>query len=180
MATTAAKTKPRPKRHLATLAVLRRAPSAGKEIETYLDAVSRSLGPHAYVSLLGMQTYDTIKLHKKVASGLSFGSFEKLTEIMNLPMQSAADVLLISARTLHRRKVSGKLQPDESDRLVRLSRIYGKAIELFEGDNAAASKWLGSPVTALGGATPLDMSKTEPGALEVEHLIGRLEHGVFS
>jgi uncharacterized protein (DUF2384 family) len=32
----------------------------------------------------------------------------------------------------------------------------------------------------LGDASPLEMSKTEPGALDVERLIGRLEHGVFS
>ena len=33
---------------------------------------------------------------------------------------------------------------------------------------------------ALGGATPLDFAKTEPGAREVENVLGRLEHGVFS
>jgi hypothetical protein len=33
---------------------------------------------------------------------------------------------------------------------------------------------------ALGGAVPLAVARTELGALEVERLIGRLEHGVFT
>jgi uncharacterized protein (DUF2384 family) len=35
-------------------------------------------------------------------------------------------------------------------------------------------------VRALGGRSPLDFAQTEPGAREVENVIGRLEHGVFS
>lgn len=99
---------------------------------------------------------------------------------MALPMQVLADLLFIPPRTLQRRKASGRLEPDESDRLLRLSRVYGKAIELFEGNNRAALEWLQSPLPALDGASPLSMTKTEPGAHEVERLINRLEYGVFS
>ena len=88
--------------------------------------------------------------------------------------------LLVFLGTLQRRKASGRLEPDESDRLLRLARVYGKAIELFEGDNPAALQWLHAPLTALGGASPLAMSRTEPGSQEVERLITRLEHGVIS
>jgi len=40
--------------------------------------------------------------------------------------------------------------------------------------------WLTSAQPALGGAVPLDLAKSEVGAREVERLVGRLEHGVFS
>jgi putative toxin-antitoxin system antitoxin component (TIGR02293 family) len=40
--------------------------------------------------------------------------------------------------------------------------------------------WLNSPNHGLGGRTPLQMAQTEAGSREVENLIGRLEHGVFS
>ena len=59
-------------------------------------------------------------------------------------------------------------------------RVLGKALKMFEGDSRAAERWLSSPRRALGGATPLELAKTEAGAREVEALIGRLEHGVFS
>ena len=59
-------------------------------------------------------------------------------------------------------------------------RVFGKAQKLFEGDAWATERWLSSPRRALGGATPLERARTEDGAREVEALIGRLEHGVFS
>ncbi len=59
-------------------------------------------------------------------------------------------------------------------------RIFGKALELFEGDSRAAERWLSSPKRALGGAVPSDLVQTEAGAHQVDTLIGRLEHGVFS
>ena len=150
------------------------------EVAAYLDAVRQARGPHSYVSLLGLKAYDTPSLHARVRAGLSFTALQRLLRITALPMHVAAAILHIPPRTLQRRRVAGRLQPDESDRLVRLSRIIGKAIELFEGDPEGARQWLGAPVTALGGATPLALSQTEPGALEVEQLIGRLEHGVFA
>lgn len=154
--------------------------SRAPEIESYLEAVRGSRGPNAYVVLLGLRSFDTPTLHKKVEQGFAFSALLKILRLMALPMQVLAEVLFIPPRTLQRRKATGRLEPDESDRLLRLSRIYGKAIELFEGDNPAALQWLQSPLKALGGTSPLAMSKTEPGAQEVERLISRLEYGVFS
>ena len=53
------------------------------------------------------------------------------------------------------------------------------AVQLYDGDQAAAVTWLKSPCRALGGEVPLDFAKSELGAHEVENVIGRLEHGVF-
>ena len=58
--------------------------------------------------------------------------------------------------------------------------VFGRALELFEGDSRAAERWLSSPKRALGGAVPYELAETEAGAREVEALIGRIEHGVFS
>ena len=65
--------------------------------------------------------------------------------------------------------------PDESDRLLRASRVLGRTIELFEGDREAAKRWLTRPQRALGGATPFDLARTEVGALAVERLVDHLE-----
>jgi putative toxin-antitoxin system antitoxin component (TIGR02293 family) len=170
-------------RHMARQATLeqqRPAHAAAPEIESYMEAVRRSQGPNAYVVLLGLRSFDTPTLHKKIEQGFAFSALLKILRLMALPMQVLADLLFIPPRTLQRRKASGRLEPDESDRLLRLSRVYGKAIELFEGNNHAALEWLQSPLTALAGASPLSLTKTEPGAHEVERLINRLEYGVFS
>jgi putative toxin-antitoxin system antitoxin component (TIGR02293 family) len=62
---------------------------------------------------------------------------------------------------------------------VRASRLFGRALTLFEGDADAAREWLGAKAPALGGQAPLAAAQTEAGAREVENLIGKLEHGVF-
>jgi putative toxin-antitoxin system antitoxin component (TIGR02293 family) len=149
------------------------------EIQAYLKAVKAHRG-HPYVSLLGLAAYDTARLDAAVRRGLPYGAFEKLSRALALPAGQVAETLSIPGRTLQRRKAEARLAPDESDRLVRLARLYAATLELFEGDAAAARQWLESPALGLGGETPLRLSQTEPGAREVEALIGRLEHGVFS
>jgi putative toxin-antitoxin system antitoxin component (TIGR02293 family) len=135
---------------------------------------------HPYLLLLGLDPMDTSRLVERVEEGLSFGELEHLRRNMNLSREEVAELVQIRPRTLDRRKREGRLHPEESDRLLRASRVFGKAIALFEGDAASARGWLSSAQRALGGAVPLEMAKTEIGAREVEDLIGRLEHGVFS
>jgi putative toxin-antitoxin system antitoxin component (TIGR02293 family) len=85
----------------------------------------------------------------------------------------------MSKATYHRRKASGKLDPSESDRVVRYARLMGRAVEVLESEDSARA-WLNSPQVGLGGAVPLDYAETELGAREVEDLLGRIEHGVYS
>ena len=66
------------------------------------------------------------------------------------------------------------------DHRLRASRVFAKALELFEGDRDAASKWMIRPLPALGGEAPIDVARTEFGARQVENLAGRIEHGVYS
>jgi putative toxin-antitoxin system antitoxin component (TIGR02293 family) len=149
-------------------------------VEAYLEAVRRSKGSHPYATLLGIDRSDAASLKAEVERGLSFAKLVNLTRVMGMTLQAAAEILFISPRSLQRRKVEGRLHADESDRLLRLSRMFGLAIELFEGDRDATIGWMNRSLPVLGDASPLEMSKTEPGNLEVERLIGRLEHGVFS
>ena len=62
---------------------------------------------------------------------------------------------------------------------LRHSRIFEKAVRLFNGDVVEAVSWLQPPRRALANHTPLAYSATEPGAREVENLMGQVEHGVF-
>jgi putative toxin-antitoxin system antitoxin component (TIGR02293 family) len=91
-----------------------------------------------------------------------------------------AAIIGIPERTLARRKTKGRLTADESERLFRISRVFENTVDLFEGDNTNALKWLTTPKKAFENQTPLAYSRTELGAREVENLIGRLEHGIFS
>ena len=131
-------------------------------------------------SLLGVKAMDNIKLAKAVEAGLSYSSLERLGRLTGLPLEQLRVAVRITPRTLVRRKQSNKLSPEESDRLVSLSRLLSLTFELFEGEAGSALHWFTEPNRGLGGLAPLHAASTETGSREVEDLIGRLEHGVFS
>ena len=133
---------------------------------------------HFYVTLLGLSTWDAAGLHERVEHGLSYAALERLRRVLDLPVARFAELIWISPRTVARRKEAGRLRPDESDRLLRMARVVGLALQLFEGDLEEARRWLLSPQPALGGETPVRLAKTEIGAREVEHLVGRVEQGI--
>ncbi len=135
-------------------------------------------GSYNYVKLLGISQHNPLLLVKRVERGLSFDALERFQRNTMLSLHELAEVVDIKIRTLHRRKGQGRLEPDESDRLLRFSRIFGKVLELFEGDVGATRRWLSAPLRALGGERPIALARTDVGAREVEALIGRLEHGV--
>lgn len=133
-----------------------------------------------YVALLGLRVYEPLKIDARIRSGLSFNSLIRFQRNTAFSAREIADVIRLSDRTWARRKEAGKLQPEESDRLLRASRVFGRALELFEGDPDAARQWLLDPQPLLGNAIPLDLAATDVGAIEVERVIGRLEHGIPS
>jgi putative toxin-antitoxin system antitoxin component (TIGR02293 family) len=133
---------------------------------------------HYYVALFGLRNYDPLSVVDHIRRGLSYSAFERFHRNTDLPYRMLAQVAEIPERTLARRKETGRFQPDETDRLVRTSRIVARAIELFEGSTESAQRWLMNPAAALGGRTPIEFASTDVGAIEVESLIGRLAHGI--
>jgi putative toxin-antitoxin system antitoxin component (TIGR02293 family) len=121
---------------------------------------------------------DTAKAISKIKSGLPVKAFFVLKDEINVSAEELARVVGIAPRTLLRRKQEGRLQKEESERVVRLQRLFEKALEVFE-DRAAVQSWFNSPQLALGDETPLHYADTELGAREVENLLSRIEHGVF-
>ena len=113
-------------------------------------------------------------------AGLDFKTAERLRLRLELTLTEFADAVQIAPRTLHRRRQGGRLQPDESDRVLRLCRLLGRAEDLFDGDERQARLWLQRKQRALGARSPLLAARTDIGVRQVDELIGRLEHGVFT
>jgi putative toxin-antitoxin system antitoxin component (TIGR02293 family) len=120
--------------------------------------------------------YDTdLQAADLVRLGLSSDAVLRLRLTSGLPLARIKQAAGISARSRSRR-----LSPEESERLLRVSRVFERATGLFDGDPADARRWLETPLPVLGGRRPLDMAMTEPGARGVEDLIGRIGHGIVS
>ncbi len=119
------------------------------------------------------------ELIRKIQKGLRFTELETLQSTIDLPFEQLAAKLSISRSTLQRRKAAGRLSPDESDKVMRLSRLLEHATKVF-GDIEKARAWLKFPQRGLGNAVPLDYAETEVGAREVDDLLGRIEYSVYS
>src|SRR5438128_10498133 len=118
-------------------------------------------------------------LIRQIQKGLRFSELETLQNSIDMPFEQLAAKLSISRSTLQRRKAAGRLSPDESDKVMRFSRLLEHATNVF-GDVQKARAWLKHPQYGLGGAVPLDYAETEIGAREVDDLLGRIDYGVYS
>jgi putative toxin-antitoxin system antitoxin component (TIGR02293 family) len=116
---------------------------------------------------------------KAIRDGLPVAAFFDLQNRLGLTTAALGEILALPARTLQRRREEGRLSKEESDRLARLRRVYEEAHALL-GNDPATAEWLREPQIALSGSSPLALCDTEPGAREVERLIGRIEHGVYA
>ena len=137
-------------------------------------------GPYDYAMFLGLKDRSWSRLITSIKRGLPYSALEHLQRNTGLDPDVFLRWVQIAPRTQARLKLQGRLTAEESDRLVRAARVFWRALELHEGNRAAAVQWLSSTPRALGGATPLEVSSTDLGAREVETLIGRIEHGVYS
>lgn len=131
-----------------------------------------------YGASVGLRSANRATVIKRLKEGLPAAAFDKLQNAMDVSGADLARVVNIAPRTLARRKKSGRLQSDESERLLRIGVLFDRAKEVLGGAEQARN-WLKSPIRALAGRTPLEYADTEPGAREVEELLGRIEYGVF-
>ena len=127
----------------------------------------------------GVKNLGPSALIKVLEAGLPVHELDELRAHLDLPMDKLAPMLCISKATLHRRKAAGRLDVAESDRVVRFARLLGKAASVMESIENGR-RWLAAPQVGFGGAVPLEYAQTEFGAREVENLLGRIEHGVYS
>ena len=157
----------------------RKKPAPQTDLDLFRSAIGKGhLHGNYYVALLGLRHYDPLKIYQSVKKGFPFSAFSHFQRNTDLSTDALLGLISIPARTLARRKKKGRLDPDESDRLLRASRVFGRALQLFEGDSEAAKLWMSSAQRALGGMIPVELATTDVGAKEVEQLVGRLEYGI--
>jgi len=114
-----------------------------------------------------------------IRDGLPAEAFDWLKSELGLTVGELARVVHVSRRTISRRKKEGTLKPDESERVLRLIRLYQRAAEVLGGRDEARA-WMQEPNFALGDDIPLHFADTEPGARRLEQLLGQIEHGVIA
>jgi putative toxin-antitoxin system antitoxin component (TIGR02293 family) len=125
---------------------------------------------------LGLSIRSGRDLIAAVRQGLPVGAVDHLIETGRMTLAEIDQVVLPRKTLSHRRKI-GALTADQSDRLMRAARVIAAAEETF-GSTEKAATWLRRPTTALDGEPPIHLLDTSEGALQVEALLGRIDHGI--
>lgn len=110
-------------------------------------------------------------------AGVTSKAYKRAAKVLNFPAS------LIAPETTVRRRLknNARFSEAESERLIRLARVYAEAVELF-GDEAAALRWLNTPQAFIEGqppVAPLHLAAKDAGARLIENLLRQTAHGVF-
>lgn len=119
------------------------------------------------------------ELTASIRKGIAFKALDTLAMESAIDVDKLSTILRISPRTLARRRKSRRLAADESDRLVRLARVFAYALNVFK-DQHKATTWLQRPNRALQQHAPIDLLDTDIGTQRVETILIRIHHGVYS
>lgn len=130
--------------------------------------------PFGYTILLGLDIASSADLRRAIEAGLPFAAFEEFVQRTGLSETRAAEFVDITPDKLMARRGLGRLARDESDRLARAARVFGATLPVFSGNPVTTTAWLLSTQPTLGGAVPLQLSRTELGAHEVEEALAKL------
>jgi len=98
---------------------------------------------------IGLQPQSSAKLIAKLKKALSVKAFNRLCSNLDISEKALAKTLNIAISTLARRKKSGRMTSEESERIYRIARLFDRAEEVF-GNRKMGRKWLKDPAWALG------------------------------
>jgi putative toxin-antitoxin system antitoxin component (TIGR02293 family) len=118
-----------------------------------------------------------VKQAAMVRKGISYAEVKRFTSRTGLNVKRLAHAAGIPKSTLASKK-GARLTPVQSEKVVRLERIFAIAFDVFRDDDVAKD-WLETANPYLDGHAPLDLLDNEPGAKAVEELLAQIDEGVF-
>lgn len=117
---------------------------------------------------------------EKIRTGLPVQDALALMDDWDIPIAALARLLGVSDRSMSRLRSGNPdhlLSTVETDRLMRVESLLEKAQFVLE---EAALTWIHTPVKVLGDQTPLSLLDTDVGCSQVDLVLGRIQHGIFS
>jgi putative toxin-antitoxin system antitoxin component (TIGR02293 family) len=133
----------------------------------------------AIESVAQLESFSRSELIEVIAAGLPSELARELASKLEINMEDMAILLRLTPRTWHRRLEQGRLGLAESERLWELTELFFRAADVL-GNQGEAAQWFKSPIQALGWVAPLSFARSSVGIRELERILGRIEHGVFS
>ncbi len=122
-----------------------------------------------------------LQTHDLVTKGIGVANLRRLMNAyLLLDNDQICKVIGASERTLQRAAEKAKpLDPNVSDRALRLASVTSQAIDVL-GSQEAAERWLSSPALGLDGRKPIDLLQSTEGTDLVKTLLTRMDYDVYA
>ena len=114
-----------------------------------------------------------------IREGVPKKALDHLMDNTGLTVAEISTIIRTSDRTLRRYTARQKLNPEQSERIIELAKLYSRGEEVF-GNMDAFKQWMNSAVMALGNKKPKTYLDTSLGIALLMNELGRIEHGIFA
>ena len=114
-----------------------------------------------------------------IREGVPKKALDNLIEVTGINVTEIAGIIRTSDRTLRRYQPKQKLNPEQSERVIELAKVYSRGEEVF-GTLNAFREWMNSSVMSLGNKRPKEFLDTSMGIEMLMEELGRIEHGIFA
>lgn len=114
-----------------------------------------------------------------IRKGVPRKAIDRLISATGFTEDEMSSLLHISKRTLQRRDPQTLLNPEQSERLIEIAKLYSKGSDAF-GNLENFRHWMSQEIISLGNKKPKDFLDTSLGINMLLDELGRIEHGVFS
>ena len=138
------------------------------------------------ITLLGMGTLSTFSkvntatdFISVIRSGVPKKALDNLLYNTGITVPEISRIIRTSDRTLRRYTASQKLNPEQSERVIELAKLYSRGEEVFNNMDTFKD-WMNSNVIALGNKKPKEFLDTSIGIDLLMNELGKIEHGIFA
>jgi len=124
-----------------------------------------------------------------IRAGVAAAEVGELSALLAVSKESLMEALGIPRATLNRKvRENRPLSPDESERVLGVQALIGQVQTMVEQSGNAAgfdtaawlSRWLNTPVQALGGKTPASYLDTVEGQKYIANLLDTMQSGAYA
>ena len=138
-----------------------------------VETIYRKLGGYA---VLGREVKSEADLALLIHHRMDLRVLTHFKKWVGFSEQEISQFIIPERMQKRRRLKKEPLTIDESDRVVRLTRIQSMAEDVF-GDADKANRWLREKLGILDGNPPLELAQTESGARVVEQILAKIDWG---
>jgi len=114
-----------------------------------------------------------------IRKGLPKKVIDHLMKRTGFTEDEMAMILHVSKRTLQRRDLTSEFNPEQSERLIELAKLFAKGEDVFGGPDQF-KEWIDTRVLSLGDKKPREFMDTSIGLSLLMDELGRIEYGIHS